>query len=59
MKGLTCRQANSEEEALNMLFEVYSYVKRIFTNNNYFIRLYMYIFECVYINPLLLYLGGE
>ena len=45
MKGLTCRQANSEEEALNMLFEVYSYVMitvyictctcRIFTNNNY------------------------
>ena len=23
MKGLTCRQANNEEDALNMLFEVH------------------------------------
>ena len=27
MKGLTCRQANNEEEALNMLFEVSYMVK--------------------------------
>ena len=30
VKGLTCRQANNEEDALNMLFEVCFYITRHF-----------------------------
>lgn len=48
VKGLTCREANCEEEALNMLFEVHVHVCNIYCTYTYMyvlhVHMYMYIY---------------